>query len=80
MNEYRYIQAEKKAGSMVISFVEQDLEGETLAECIRLEIDQLLQAESPDKLIVDFTNVRRIWDDMGFAPWSGRNGCRVSDS
>jgi len=60
MNEYRYIQAEKKAGSMVISFVEQDLEGETLAECIRLEIDQLLQAESPDKLIVDFTNIRRI--------------------
>ncbi len=60
MNEYRYIQAEKKDHSMVICFAEQNLEGETLAECIRLEIDQLLQGESPDKLIVDFTNVRRI--------------------
>ena len=60
MNEYRYIQAEKKAHSMIICFAEQNLEGETLAECIRLEIDQLLQGESPDKLIVDFTNVRRI--------------------
>jgi len=60
MDEYRYIQAEIRAGSIVICFVEQDLEGETLAECIRLEIDQLLQFERPDKLIVDFTNVRRI--------------------
>lgn len=60
MDEFRYIQTEKVAGCIVVRFVESDLRGETLAECIRLEVDQLLNYERPAKLIVDFTNIRSI--------------------
>ncbi len=60
MEEFRYIRAERFAGSIIIRFTDIDLSGDTLAECIRLEVEQLLKYERPDKLIFDFTNVRSI--------------------
>lgn len=60
MEEFRYIRVEKFAGSIIVRFTEADLNGETIAECIRLEVDHVLMFERPTKLIVDFTNVRSI--------------------
>jgi len=60
MDEFRYIRVERVDGSLVVRFTESNLRDNAIAECIRLEVDQVMQREHPIKLIVDFTDVRSI--------------------
>ncbi|MDG2385560.1 MAG: STAS domain-containing protein [Pirellulaceae bacterium] len=60
MEEFRYIRVKRSAGSIIVQFKETNLSIETMAECIRLEIEQLLQFEQPRNFIIDFTDVRSI--------------------
>ena len=60
MDDFRYIRVERPAGAVVVHFTETDLRGDTIAECIRLEVDRILQFETPPRLLVDFSGVRSI--------------------
>ncbi|MCP4192885.1 MAG: STAS domain-containing protein [Planctomycetaceae bacterium] len=60
MEEFRYIRVDRSAGSIIIQFKESNLSIDTVAECIRVEIEHLLEFERPQSFIVDFTDVRSI--------------------
>ncbi len=60
MDEFRYIRVERINGSVVVRFTEPNLRDQIIAECIGLEVEQVMRSERPIKLIVDFTDVRSI--------------------
>ena len=70
---HRYIQLESNPRALIVRFVEQDLFGEMVAECTKMEIMQAVDENHPSRVIIDFTDVRSISSSMIGALLTVRN-------
>ncbi len=60
MQQSRYYVVESHGDSIVVQIVDAYLQGDALAECLKLELLQIVEANSPKLVVVDFQNVKLI--------------------
>lgn len=60
MQNNRYYRVEKQGDSVVAQIVEPNLQGNALAECLKLELLQIVAEQSPKLVVIDFQNVKLV--------------------
>ena len=60
MPKYRYYEIEEADDVVVARIVDSYLQGDALAECLKLELLKVVQDKSPRLVVIDFQNVKLI--------------------
>ncbi len=60
MTQYRFFRVERNGEAVIAEIIESQLQGETMAEFLKLELIQIVETESPQVVIVNFRNVKIV--------------------
>ena len=60
MQKNRYYRVEEQGDSVIAQIVDAHLQGDALAECLKLELLQIVAERSPRLVVIDFQNVKLI--------------------
>ena len=60
MDQSRFYDVEERDGAMIARIVDPYLQGDALAECLKLELLQIVEVQSPQLVVIDFQNVKLV--------------------
>ena len=60
MQKNRYYRVEEQGDTIIAQIVDPNLQGDALAECLRLELLQIVAERSPKLVVIDFQNVKLV--------------------